>query len=229
MTIYHGDCRDILPLLEPGSIDLVLTDPPYNIGFDGYTSYRDRLPDEQYIEMLQEMERFPRVVVTHYPEETMIYLCSALGPPEHVGVWCYNSNTPRRFRLINYWGVKPDYGRIRQPYKNRQDRRIQKLMAAGFEGGPLYEWWTDIPIVKNVSEEKTEHPCPLPVKLVSRIMRLTTEPHWCILDPFMGSGTTLRAAKDLGRRAIGIEISEDYCRIAARRMAQTVLPLEVSP
>lgn len=69
------------------------------------------------------------------------------------------------------------------------------------------------------------HPTEKPLYLISEWVRLFTDPGETILDPFMGSGTTLRAAKDLGRKAIGIEIDEKYCEIAARRMAQEVLPL----
>jgi site-specific DNA-methyltransferase (adenine-specific) len=69
------------------------------------------------------------------------------------------------------------------------------------------------------------HPAPFPVELASRCIRLSTWPGETVLDPFMGSGTTLLAARNLGRRAIGIELSERYCEIAATRMAQGSLDL----
>ena len=68
-----------------------------------------------------------------------------------------------------------------------------------------------------------EHPSPKPEELMRWLVQHGTEETETILDPFMGSGTTLRAAKDLGRKAIGIEIEEKYCEIAAKRMAQEVL------
>ena len=69
------------------------------------------------------------------------------------------------------------------------------------------------------------HATVKPTALMQYLCRLVTPPGGLVLDPFMGSGTTLRAAKDLGRKAIGIEIEEKYCEIAAKRMAQSVLPL----
>lgn len=77
---------------------------------------------------------------------------------------------------------------------------------------------------KNDTEwKKAPHPTTKPLKLMSELMRLFSNEDELILDPFMGSGTTLRAAKDLGRKAIGIEIEEKYCEIAAKRLSQEVL------
>ena len=70
---------------------------------------------------------------------------------------------------------------------------------------------------------KVDHPTQKPLPTASIPIRYSTDPGDLVLDPFMGSGTTLRAAKDLGRRAIGIELSERYCEVAANRMAQEVL------
>lgn len=73
--------------------------------------------------------------------------------------------------------------------------------------------------------ETGHHPAPYPVQLAERCIRLSTWPGETVLDPFMGSGTTLRAAKNLGRKSIGIDVSERYCEIAAKRLAQEVLAL----
>jgi DNA modification methylase len=71
--------------------------------------------------------------------------------------------------------------------------------------------------------KQADHPCPRKLNHVRWLVRLWSEDTDTILDPFMGSGTTLRAAKDLGRKAIGIEIEEKYCEIAVRRLAQEIL------
>ena len=77
-----------------------------------------------------------------------------------------------------------------------------------------------------VDGEMPSHPCPKPITYMRRLVERLTVPEALILDPFMGSGTTLVAAKQLGRRAIGIEIEEKYCEIAVKRLAQEQLPLE---
>jgi len=83
-------------------------------------------------------------------------------------------------------------------------------------------------IIDTELSEDNGHPCPKPIDVWRKIMlRGSTNDSDLILDPFMGSGTTLRAAKDLGRKAIGIEIEEKYCEIAAKRMSQTVMDLEL--
>jgi DNA modification methylase len=84
-----------------------------------------------------------------------------------------------------------------------------------------------VPFTNATGSEYVGHPTQKPVDLMRALLSITRR-KGVVLDPFMGSGTTLRAAKDLGRRAIGIEINEFYCEIAARRLGQEVLPLEAS-
>lgn len=219
-----GDARELAKQLPPDGIDLVVLEPPYNIGFK-YDIWPDNLSDDDYIEMLCTFQIFPRIVAIHYPEEMQKWVNAALGNPTHTGAWCYNSNTRRRFRLINYYGCEPDYSRIVQPYKNLGDKRIQKLIEFGKQGSELYEWWNDIQQVKNISDEKTAHPCQVPVALIERIILLTTNPGDVILDPFVGSGTTVEACKRNGRHFIGFDISPTYAEIARKRGGNTPQPL----
>lgn len=221
------DYLDELIRLEPDK-KLVITDPPYNIGFN-YTSFKDNRKDDEYIKELRSLNLLGGVVLIQYPEESFRYVAPALGVPDAVSAWCYNSNVPRRFRLISYFGVKPDYSKIKQPYKNIKDKRILKLMKEGRTGTGLYEWWDDIQQVKNVCHEKTEHPCQVPVELIKRIILLTSAPNDLIVDPYMGSGTTAIACLETGRDFIGFEMVEEYCEIARNRIAnwqaKRVLPV----
>lgn len=167
-------------------IDLIATDPPYNINFK-YNSYKDSMTDEEYIEMLNYFEEYPTAII-QYPEETMKYIVPAMGVPDEVCAWCYNSNLPRQFRLVNFYNTKVDFNKVKQPYKNPNDKRIKELIAKGSKGTRLYDWFSDIQLVKNVSREKTEHPCPIPVALMERIILLTTNEGDTVCDPFIGGG-----------------------------------------
>jgi DNA modification methylase len=222
--IYHGDFRNYLERV-PANV-LVVTDPPYNIGFK-YDEYTDDLPDDDYVEMLCELQRFRRLAIVHYPVEMMQWVLPALGVPDHVGAWCVNSNLPNRLRLIAYYGVTPDYTRIRQPYKNLTDKRIRERVNNGEIGGQLYEWWSDINLVKNVTKGDKSHPCPIPEALARRIIALCANPGDVIFDPFAGSGTTLAAAQSLGYQSIGCELSEKYIEMAGKRLNQMPMTMAI--
>lgn len=148
ITIYHGDCREILPTFPDAT---VFTDPPYNIGYR-YDSYKDSLSEEEYRDLISSTVRLPSVVL-HYPED-MFGIAVALNElPEKCVSWTYNANTPREWRMLAWFGCQPDFRLIKQPYKNLNDSRIQMLIARGSEGCPLYDWWHD-ELVLNVSPEK---------------------------------------------------------------------------
>jgi len=215
--IIHGDFRDIIDGISDDYT--VITDPPYNINFKGYgEEYQDNMSDEEYVEMLCWFQCRP-IAIIHYPEEMMKYVVPALGIPNKVLCWCYNSNFPRRFRLINIYDCRPDFSKVLQPYKNPNDKRIKKhIEKTGSKGTPLYEWFSDIQQVKNISQEKTDHPCPIPLELAKRLVLLLTKENDLVIDPFCGGGTVCLAAKQLGRRYTGIDVSRKYCNIAEERL-----------
>jgi site-specific DNA-methyltransferase (adenine-specific) len=102
--------------------------------------------------------------------------------------------------------------KISQPYKNPKDKRIAKRIQEG-KMARGYDWW-EINQVKNVSKEKTIHPCPIPEELAKRIIVSTANDNQLIIDPFCGTGTVLRVAKNLGYEVFGTEIDRNYYEVA---------------
>ena len=210
MKVINKDFRDCV--IPKG---IVITDPPYNQGYL-YNNYKDKLSEDEYIEMLSKIPT-PCVII-HYPEETINLLPKAIKDRcEQVVCWVYNSNTGKQSRLISWWGCKPDFKKVRQPYKNLNDKRIQKRIAEGKTGAKLYDWWK-INQVKNVSKEKTEHPCQIPEKLIKNIILTTATKNDTIIDVFAGSGTTGIVAEKLGYNSILYEIDTKYCDIIVERL-----------
>ncbi len=211
IVIYHGDCRDILPTLEA---DVIITDPPYGLGFP-YLSYIDSR------ENLRELIENLMSKMLHVADRTVI-LCGptqiALYPdPDWVG--CVTWNTTATFGKYGYnqWTPVLCYGADLHGFGNVNGMTKSDTLRITRA--------TDVGTQRNKVER--EHTCPKSIHLMRQVVNRYSVPDDMILDPFMGSGTTLRAAKDLGRRAIGIELEEKYCEIAARRLQQSVLPLEV--
>ncbi len=227
IKLYHGDSRELFPNIiktlkkqTPDADIIVISDPPYNINFAGYDKYSDNLPDKDYIKMMSMFSGLKSAII-QYPEEMMSLIYPALGKPDEVLAWCYNTNISRAFRLINIYNATPDYNLIRQPYKNPTDKRVKKLIKHGSTGTGMYDWFADIQLEKNVSKGKNSHPCEIPVALMERLIILLTNESSVVIDPFMGAGSTGCACKNLSRRFVGIEISKKYYKMAEKRLAGT--------
>ena len=223
IEMKNKDFRDVMYEIEEDFI--VVTDPPYNIGYE-YNEYPDDLSTSDYIDMIGNLKG-KRTAIIHYPEESMKYFVPALGVPDEVNVWAYNSNLPNRHhRLINYYNLKPDYTKVLQPYKNPNDKRIKERIAKGIKGARSYDWFSDINLVKNVSKVDFNHPCPVPVELMERIIKLISDEGDLIFDPFAGSGTTAIACMNTNRRFIGAEIDTLYFDMANERIAEHGIKLK---
>ena len=194
---------------------ITITDPPYNQKYN-YNEYNDNLSHNDYINLISKIPT-PCVII-HYPEETINILPKAIKKQcEQIVCWVYNSNTGKQSRLISWWGCKPDFKKIKQPYKNLNDKRIKERIKNGSEGTKLYDWW-EINQVKNVSKEKTIHPCQIPEEIIKRIILLTANKNDLIIDVFAGSGTTGKVANDLGYNCLMYEIDKKYCEIILNRI-----------
>ena len=191
-VIYHGDCRDILPLLP--KVDLVLTDPPYGVDKAKW--------DKDFPEWC------PRLCLSAAPVVLM-----AVG----------SSTLPGALRACgdSYRDVLCVYLKNGMTLSKTAFGNWFPVLVLGDVG-----WKPRRSIIESTvipSQTPDGHPSPKPLDAWRKVLAWSVGD--TVLDPFMGSGTTLRAAKDLGRRAIGIEISEEYCAIARDRLAQEVLAL----
>ena len=208
IVIYHGNCLDILPHLP--KVDLVLTDPPYGIGFP-YFSYKDtreNLSDCLASMMPIALNKADRVIALCGVTQTHLY-----PPPDWI--CCVTWNTTGSFGNYGYsqWMPVLCYGKDLVGFGNingvtKSDTfRINGGASVGFMRG----------------KDELEHTCPKPLNVMNWAVARFSLPSDTVIDPFMGSGTTLVAAKQLGRKAIGIELEEKYCEIAVRRLAQEVM------
>lgn len=195
---------------------IVVTDPPFNIGYH-YREYRDKMNENEYFEMLVGiLKMFPSVII-HYPE--MLHKLSIISGivPEKVVAWVYNSNTAKQHRDVAWYNIKPSFVNAWQEYKNPNDKRIKERIKNGSKGGRMYDWW-NVNQVKNVSKEKTKHPCQMPLDVMKNIISTLPE-NSIVFDPFMGSGTTAIACIELGYDFIGCEIDKKYYDIAKERIS----------
>ena len=214
IELINGDCREILPRYDRMKM-IIVTDPPFNIGYK-YNKYKDKMDKAEYLAMLSNICKGGHSVIIHYPESLYSLSVSMGRPPEKVVSWVYNSNTKKQHRDIAFFGIYPDFSKVKQPYKNPNDKRVKKLIESGRHGTDIYDWWF-INQVKNVSKEKTSHPCQMPLQVMENIIAILPD-DYMICDPFMGSGTTGVACRKQNRSFIGIEIDKQYFEIAKQRI-----------
>lgn len=219
-NVYTLDVRELLQ----GGLNIdnaaIVTDPPYNLGYH-YDEYDGNMPEAEYFGMLSAIIGDKPAAVLHYPE-ALHRLSMTMGRvPDRVVSWVYNSNTARQHRDIAFYGIKPDFSKTPQPYKNLADRRILERIAAG-KTCKGYDWF-EVNQVKNVGKLKDgiDHPCVIPLEVMDKVVRLIPE-GLAVVDPFAGSGTTLVAAARNGRGFLGFERSAAYCEIARRRIGEVM-------
>jgi len=215
IVIYHGDCREILPHLP--KVDLVLTDPPYGIntrsdGMGKISPWADLCNAAfwyaDWLKMCQSRLKLDGCLWTFLNWRSMVTFqkasCDIAWPIESLLIWDKCWIGPGGMR-----GLRPSYEMV----------ALFAMPGFSIENRGLY----DIQRWKWSSIKPNGHPAEKPLQ--GLIWLANSSGGDTILDPFMGSGTTLVAAKQLGRKAIGIEIEEKYCEIAVKRLGQGVLAL----
>ncbi len=230
VTIYHGDCREVLPGL--GMVGGVVTSPPYNLGdmsggyanlSGGYASYHDQMPHGEYVawqrgvlaDLWEHLTENGAIFYNHKPRVRGGLLWTPLElnpglPLRQIIIWARASGmnwSETHLLPMHEWILlfaKPDF-------------RFSKATSI------VGDVWR-LPQLQG--DDRPDHPAPFPVGLAARATNILAEANGgTVLDPFVGSGTTLVAAKASGLRSIGIEIEERYCEIAATRCSQEVLGL----
>lgn len=227
VTLYHGDCREVMATMEDSSVSAVLTDPPYTdrthakarsltsgVVHEGITTFAS-ISDSDLRTIISECGR----VSAGWVIATLDYRHAVefdTDPPEglkcqRVGVWVKTNPTPQ------ITGDRPAQGWEAISYLHKERGR-----SVWNGGGKHGNYVTKI-------STPTGHPTAKPLPIIEDWVTRFTNRGDTVFDPFAGSGTTLRAAMNLGRRAIGVEIDERYCELIAKRLGQQTFDLHWFP
>lgn len=276
VTLYHGDCLDVLPLLN--NVDAVVTDPPYNIGkaawdrIDDYLAWCERWVDASSLLLAPAgpfwhfhsdayvIADIGRMVAAHSrPLASFITLDKShwsiakryknAGSQSFPAATEYAAYHRRRVYIEQIQAIRAQHGLTRNALDSLvSPSRKPTGLCYRWEAGDCIPGPQEVAAIKEAfgvelvtptfsndakhtnvwrfdQAEDFGHPTPKPLPLMERAVASTTRLGDLVLDPFAGSGTTLRAGKNLGRRVIGIELDERYCEVIAKRMTQEVLDL----
>ena len=233
-TIYQGDCLDIMAIFPDESIDLIITDPPYNVSHKDklYRTYKNGKRKDISLDFGEWDYGFDATLFLEESKRVLkkygqwLIFCSDLQLGDYVEwlkengyfkqilIW-EKLNPPPHFRKTEYrqatefivWAYKENPSIKEQHFNFLTQEEMKNIFR--------------FPICQG--NERTEHPTQKPVKLVVELLKRHSFDSDVVLDPFMGSGTTLVAGKMLGIKVIGIEINDRYCKISTERLKQEVL------
>ena len=237
ITIYHGDCREIVP--EIGQVDLVLTDPPYghNQGDGDLAHNRERAlgirantpADARPIlndgpeanDLVRWLFAQAKLSLRHGGCCCCCCCCGGGGPDPQFARWSLWMDELLGFKQMVVW----DKGGLGMGWHYR---RNYEVILVGEKPGAACKWYggnsqSNVVRISGIKPSAFDHPTPKPVELMGLFINLHSLPGELVLDPFCGGGSTLRAAKDLNRKAIGIDLDERWCELSAKRCAQEVL------
>jgi site-specific DNA-methyltransferase (adenine-specific) len=216
VTLYHGDCREILPMLS--RVDAVVTDPPFF------------MPAAHFQSRVKWQRSWGDVsILGTFWSATLDLLLPRLKETGHLVTFCNGDSYPvfypemyRRFDVLKCLVWDKGHVGLGRVWRHQHELAIAARWAESFVdiGGKLR---SDVIKAKATPSADRDHPVEKPPALLREIIEPITPRGGVVLDPFMGGGTTLLAARDLGRLAVGIETEERYCELAAKRFAQGLL------
>ena len=240
--IILGDCLEVIKNIPDNSVDITFADPPFNLK-KKYNGYKDNKEFNIYLawckQWIYEMVRITKPtgsIFVHNIPKWLTYYSSFLNEIayfKHWIAWDAPSAPMGKTLQPSHYGIlyyvkdlkKSKFYEIRYPHK--RCRKCDYLLkdyggkkASLHSFGPLVsDVWTDIHRIKH-NKYRDEHPCQLPIHLLERIILMSTDENDIVFDPFVGTGTTVIAAKRLGRRFIGIDIDETYVNITKNKLSK---------
>jgi site-specific DNA-methyltransferase (adenine-specific) len=196
VRLIHGDCLEILPTLATGSVDAVVTDPPYNVGLN-YNSTNDNRSNyrEWCLAWFAELKRICNGPIAISVGQSNLSLWASIAPPSWWLAWWKPAAMGRCVVGFNNWEPIALYGKTK--------KQVCDVIMASIKPDPDLEG----------------HPCPKPLSWGLKQVEMLSNEGEMILDPFLGSGTTGVACLKAGRNFIGIEKDETYFKVAERRIA----------
>jgi len=245
ITVYNDDFLTISAIGE-GSVDLIVTSPPYNVDIH-YNSFNDSIPYNKYLEFTELwLEKVLKLVkddgrmCLNIPLDKnkggqqsvyadIITIAKKVGWKYHSTIVWNEGNISRR----TAWGswLSPSAPYVIAPvemiavlYKKRWKK--QGRGESDITKEEFIEWTNGIWTFPGESKKRVNHPAPFPLELPKRCIKLFTFVGETVLDPFLGSGTTLVACALLNRRGIGVEIDKNYCEVAKNRLIKEGKVLE---
>ena len=225
ITLYHGNAFDVMATLADASIDAVITDPPYSarthknakkndsqLGYGVQAVHFDSFTDEMLYQAFDEMARVTKSWIVSNIDYNHAFRFETQPPvgmvQKRIGIWVKNNPMPQ------ISADRPGQGWEAITYLHKATGR------SSWNGGGLHGNY-----VTNLATP-TGHPTPKPLTMLHSFVERFTNHGDLILDPFAGGGTTLIAARNLQRKAIGVEVDEQWCELIANRLGQGAFDLE---
>ncbi len=240
--VIQGDAIEVMRQIPDNSVNVTFADPPFNLK-KKYNGYKDSKEFHEYLEWskqwISEMVRITKPtgsIFIHNIPKWLTYYAGFLNEIAYFKHWIsWDAHTAPMGKSLqpSHYGIlyyvkdlkKAKFYEIRYPHK--RCRKCNYLLkdyggkkASLHPFGPLVsDVWTDIHRIKH-NKYRDEHPCQLPIHLLERIILMSTDENDIVLDPFVGTGTTVIAAKRLGRKFIGIDIDEKYVNITKNKLSK---------
>jgi len=254
LRLIQGDCLKVLPHIKDNSVNLIFADPPFNKGKDYGELVDDNLSTEEYFSWcekwislcFQKLIDTGSIYILNNPVNTsyLKLIMDKYGILRNIIVWILRNPTPvkqqypKSYLNILFYTKTESYAFDEKaeyiPYEFKTYDTSESSIRRSKHR--VYDVWTDIPklvsgymaqdevLLKPLTYSK-EHKMQLPEKLLKRIISHSSKPNDLVLDPFVGSGTTMKSAVDLGRNCIGIDIETKSCFLTGKRLGFGFKPL----